>query len=256
MGWLDLPRVPEPEVMDDSAEVEAYASAAAQAYLDRIDDTFVGHALRLVQRRASGRALDLGTGPGQIVLKLAARLPGWRFVGIDRSPNMIAQARVNLATWSGHRPSGVPGVHYQMAEANELPIHERVEFFVADGNKLALPDASFDLVMSNSVLHHLAHPEEVLAEIARLARPGAAILIRDLRRPSRLAYPLHVRWFGRHYSGLMYRLYAASVRSAYTEHELEDLLRFSPLWMANANSAGARIFRFGRTHLGIERPLP
>ena len=41
MSWLDLPREPEPEVMDDSDEVEAYASAAAQEYLDRIDDTFV-----------------------------------------------------------------------------------------------------------------------------------------------------------------------------------------------------------------------
>ena len=63
MSWLDLPRVPEPEVMNDSDEVEAYASAAAQAYLGKIDDTFVEHAVRLVAARARGRALDIGTGP-------------------------------------------------------------------------------------------------------------------------------------------------------------------------------------------------
>ncbi len=254
MGWFDLPRVAEPEVMEDSAEVEAYASATAQTYLNRLDDTFVEHAVRLVRGWPGGRALDLGTGPGQIVLKLAARLPGWHFVGIDRSRNMIAQARENLATrserWSG---AAVSNPLCPMASPTELPLPDRVEFSVADGNKLVFPDSSFDLVMSNSVLHHLAKPERVLAEMARVAKPGAAILVRDLRRPSRLAYPLHVRWYGRHYSGLMYRLYSASVRSAYTKRELEDLLCRSPLSAVDANSSGARIFSLGRTHLGIER---
>ncbi len=49
-GWFDLPRVPEPEVMDDSGEVEAYSSSPAQAYLSEIDDTFVAHALQLLGR--------------------------------------------------------------------------------------------------------------------------------------------------------------------------------------------------------------
>jgi hypothetical protein len=39
MSWLALPRKPEPEVMSDAGEVEAYASAAAQAYVDAIDNT-------------------------------------------------------------------------------------------------------------------------------------------------------------------------------------------------------------------------
>jgi SAM-dependent methyltransferase len=67
--------------------------------------------------------------------------------------------------------------------------------------------------MCNSVLHHLAEPHRLLSEVARLVKPHRAILIRDLRRPSRLAHPLHVRWYGRHYSGLMYQLYRASVRA-------------------------------------------
>ena len=99
--WLDLPRVPEPEVMDDSGEVEAYSSAAAMAHLSAIDDTFVAHAERLLRGRSSppaaGRALDIGSGPGQIVLKLAQRWPGWRFAGVDRSANMVRQALAALA---------------------------------------------------------------------------------------------------------------------------------------------------------------
>jgi hypothetical protein len=79
-----------------------------------------------------------------------------------------------------------------------------------------------------------------------LAKPDGAILLRDLRRPSRLAYPFHSRWYGRHYSGTMYRLYCDSLRAAYTFDELSALLRKSPLRNASA-------FRRGRTHLGVER---
>lgn len=214
--------------MDNSGEVEAYASAAAQAFLDRIDDTFVIHALRLVQPRERGRALDIGTGPGQIVLKLARRLSLWKFTGVDRSPAMIAEARASLAT-AGSALTG------------------RVEFELADGNRLDFPDATFDFVMSNSVLHHLEEPQNLLAEIARLVRPNGAILLRDLRRPSRLKFPLHVRWHGRKYTGAMYRLYYASVRAAYTVPELQRLLDSSPL-------RSVHVFTHNATHLGLERP--
>ena len=234
--WLDLPRVPEPEVMDDSGEVEAYSSAAAMAHLSAIDDMFVAHAERLLRGRSSppaaGRALDIGSGPGQIVLKLAQRWPGWRFAGVDRSANMVRQA---LAARD------------QAAQRAEGDFALRVQFFAGDGSTLPFADASFDLVLCNSVLHHLAQPARLFAEIGRVAAPGGAILVRDLRRPSRLAYPLHVRWYGRHYSGLMYKLYCESVRAAYQPEELAALLRASPL-------RDARTFTLGRTHLGFERP--
>jgi ubiquinone/menaquinone biosynthesis C-methylase UbiE len=229
MAMLDLPRIPEPEVMDDSGEVEAYSSAAAQAHLDAVDNTFVEHALRLVKGCERGRAIDIGTGPGQIVLKLARHLPRWKFVGVDRSPNMIAQANANLAAAKG-----------------ELASH--VEFQVADGNRLPFPDRSFDLVMCNSVLHHLAEPEKLLTEMARLGIARGGILLRDLRRPGRFAYPLHVRWHGRHYTGMMRKLYCESVRSAYTVSELRQLLGAVLL-------PDARVFEHRSTHIGLERPI-
>jgi len=228
MGLFDLPRVPEPEVMDDLGEVEAYSSAAAQAHLSKIDDAFIEHALRLVTGRERGRAIDIGTGPGQIVLRLAERLRMWKFVGVDRSPNMVSRACLSLAS-AGAELAG------------------RLEFQLADGTRMNFPDASFDLVTCNSVLHHLAEPQGLLAEMARVAKPTGAILLRDLRRPSRLKYPLHVRWHGRHYSGLMHKLYCDSVRSAYTGPELQRLLDSSPL-------CAARVFTHRSTHLGFERP--
>ena len=228
MSILELQRVREPEVMDDWAEVEAYSSAAAQSHLNVIDDTFVEHAIRLVRGRERGRAIDIGTGPGQIVLKLARRLTRWKFVGVDRSSKMVAQAAASLAL------------------AGSLA--GRVQFHVADGNQLPFRVGSFDLVVCNSVLHHLAEPQKLLSEVARLAKPGGAVLLRDLRRPGRLIYPLHVRRHGRHYHGLMYKLYCDSVRSAYTVRELQRLLDSSTI-------QDARIFDHKSTHIGIERPI-
>ncbi len=230
MALFELPRVPEPEVMDDSGEVEAYSWSAAQAYLDKIDDTFVDHGLRLLNGRERGRALDIGTGPGQIVIKLARRLTRWKFIGVDRSPNMIAQAHANL-------------------DAAGPALAGRVEFRRADGNKLGFPDASFDFVMCNSVLHHLEEPERLLSEMARLAKPGGAILLRDLRRPGRFAHPFHVRWHGRHYSGTMRKLFRDSVRAAYTLPELQLLLDTSPL------RGCAHVFEHESTHVGFERAI-
>lgn len=222
-------RIPEPEVMDDSGEVEAYSSAAAQTYLKKLDGIFIDHAVRLVNRRERGRALDIGTGPGQIVIKLARKLTRWKFLGVDRSPQMIAEAAANLAA-AGPELAG------------------RVEFQIADANALPFPDATFDLVMCNSVLHHMAEPERLLAEIARVAKPRGAILLRDLRRPNRLAYNWHVRRHGRHYSGKMRELYRASVRAAYVVPELQRLVEVSRL-------NGGRLFNQPKTHIGVERPL-
>jgi ubiquinone/menaquinone biosynthesis C-methylase UbiE len=233
MGWK-LERVPEPEVMDESSEVEAYSDAAAQAYLEKIDRTFVTHVARLFPaqdpRPLRGVALDVGCGPGQIPIMMAEHWPGLRITGMDAAPAMIEQAR---------KAAGAARVAMSFQVLRLGPHGEA---------RLPFDDASFDLVTSNSVLHHVADPVAFFDEIARVAKPEGAVLVRDLRRPSAPLYPLHVRWFGRKYSGEMRRLYQASVHAAYTPSELRDLLTESRL-----NDRRSRVFRFRLTHLGVER---
>src|SRR5689334_10631972 len=86
-----LPRVPEPEEMDSSDEVEVYNSAAAEAHLERIDNTFVEHVLRLLPSLQDWKlpALDIGCGPAQIPIKLLKRMPKVRMVVLDGAPNML-----------------------------------------------------------------------------------------------------------------------------------------------------------------------
>jgi ubiquinone/menaquinone biosynthesis C-methylase UbiE len=227
-SWFHLTRVPEPEVMDESMEVEAYASAAAQTHLQAIDRTLVEHVARLFPGEPSGDALDIGCGPGQIPILLAQRWPRLRITGVDAAPHMIEQAS-------------------QAAAAAGVKINfETVR--VESAAKLPFADGSFDLVLCNSVLHHLQNPGAALDEIARMARPGGAVLIRDLRRPPAVFAPWHIRWHGRHYRGQMRKLYEASVRAAYTSGELQEILKRSRL-----NDGRSRTFRHGSTHIGIER---
>jgi ubiquinone/menaquinone biosynthesis C-methylase UbiE len=220
--------------MDTDDEVDAYASAAAQSYLESIDRTFVDHLARLIAGtglETSARVLDFGCGPGQIPILIAQRWPAMKVLGIDAGPNMIEQA---------HKDTSAAGVNVEYAVVRLGPQGDA---------RLPYADAEFDVVLCNSVMHHLDDPVGTLDELARVAKPPGAVLVRDLLRPPAPFYPLHVRLFGRHYSGEMRRLYEVSVHAAYTIDEMKHMLRRSRL-----NDGRTRVFQRGLTHLGIERP--
>jgi ubiquinone/menaquinone biosynthesis C-methylase UbiE len=223
-------RIPEPEAMDTGEEVEAYASAAAQAHLRRLDFGFVNHVLRLGVR--GGMALDLGAGPAQIPIAILQRLPDLRYVVVDCAQTMLAEALKN---------------------AEAAGVADRFTALAQNACALDYPDGSFDFVGCNSLLHHVRDPLALLREMARLLRPGGAFLLRDLRRPSWLALPWHAGWHGRHYSGKMRELFRASVLAAYTGYELQQFA--AALIAENPRMAGLRLFRIGGSHIGLERPL-
>ncbi|HUX10620.1 MAG TPA: class I SAM-dependent methyltransferase [Terriglobia bacterium] len=224
MSWLELERKPEPEVMSGADEVSAYASAAGQQHLEALDNTFVDHLLSLWPGGTpAGRLLDVGCGPGNITLKTAQRCPRLWIVGVDRSANMVRAAR-RAATGLGFGNR----VFFQQGHAGQVPFTGGV----------------FDIVFSNSVLHHLSDPLPALEEMLRVAKPDGTILLRDLRRPSRLAFPWHARWYGRHYSGIMKRLFEDSVRAAYTPEELAGLL-------GRSGMSKAHLFLHERSHMGF-----
>ncbi len=221
VNWFKLQRKPEPEIMSGQDEVSAYASAASQRHLDAIDNTFVDHVLTLGTPK--GLLLDVGCGPGNIILKVAQRCPHLSIVGVDYSANMVR---------AGRRAAG------------ELGLENQVFFNQGSADQLPFADGTFDIVLSNSVLHHLMNPSKAFEEMLRVAKPDGTVVVRDLRRPSRLAFPLHVRWHGRHYSGIMKRLFEDSVRAAYTPDELAGLLLRSGM-------SKAHLFLYERTHMGF-----
>jgi ubiquinone/menaquinone biosynthesis C-methylase UbiE len=230
MSFWHLPRVPEPEEMDSSEEVDSYSSAAADEHLAAIDRTFVEHLIRLLPEQAASPkdslwALDVGSGPAQIPIMALSRISNLRFVALDRFPNMLACARRN---------------------AREAGVSRRLTLLRSDAHSLPFPDHSFSVVISNSVLHHARSPVDFLREIFRVAAPGGTVLVRDLRRPSQPFLDWHLWRHGRHYSGSMRRMFDASVRASYTAAELSRMLE-------KVGATRANVFRYRKAHIGIER---
>ncbi len=103
--------------------------------------------------RGDERVLDVGCGPGALLLKMARQRDGWRgLVGLDFSAGMVAQA-ISAAAGLG------------------------AEWFVGDAQSLALPDAAFDVVMARHMLYHVPDIDRAVAEAARVLRPGGHFLV-------------------------------------------------------------------------------
>jgi ubiquinone/menaquinone biosynthesis C-methylase UbiE len=103
------------------------------------------------------QVLDVGCGLGHEVRRLAQLVgPRGRVVGIDANPAMITEAR--------QRGAGLT-----------LPI----SFEVGDAHQVGFADDTFDLCRTERVLRYVDGPEAVLAEMARLTRPGGSVLAFD-----------------------------------------------------------------------------
>ena len=109
----------------------------------------------------SGRVLDIGTGPGWLLLALQRSLPEVDAIGVDISASMVSLATRNLARVGCRRPGEV-----RRAGADALPF----------------PDDSMDAVVSTGSLHHWKDPVAGLNEAHRVLKPDRYALLYDLVR--------------------------------------------------------------------------
>jgi ubiquinone/menaquinone biosynthesis C-methylase UbiE len=107
-----------------------------------------------------GKILDIGTGPGRLLLALYRLDPGLELYGADISEAMINKARENCIA------AGAAKIDLRVASALSLPY----------------PDNYFDTVISTGSLHHWKDPAAGLNETCRVLRPGGHALIYDLVR--------------------------------------------------------------------------
>ena len=209
-----MQRSVEPELMDDPLQVLAYAQAdfraTDQALVDRLVELF-GESLG---DGPGPRLVDLGCGPGNISFGLAERFPQTSVLGLDGAAAMLEVAERELA----QRALGCPGLADRLRFAQVLLGPE------------TLPYGGFTAVVSNSLLHHLHDPQALWRHLRQLAAPGAAVYIKDLRRPATAEAALALQQL--HLAAapaVLQRDYLASLHAAFEPAEVEAQLRVAGL---------------------------
>jgi SAM-dependent methyltransferase len=118
-----------------------------------------GNPTAVAELREGETVLDLGSGGGIDVLLSARRVgPTGRAIGVDMTDEMLELARRNAAE------AGVANVEFRKGRIEALP----------------LPDASVDVVISNCVINLSTDKPAVLAEIARVLKPGGRVGVSDV----------------------------------------------------------------------------
>jgi ubiquinone/menaquinone biosynthesis C-methylase UbiE len=192
-----LDRVLEPEVMDDWQEATAYDAMDFSA----VNRDFALTAISLHPQAV--RVLDIGTGTAQIPIMLCQEKSCYQVLAIDMAQSMLVLGRKNI-------------------EAAGLLQQIRLE--LADGKRLPYPNWEFDLVISNSLVHHLPDPLSFFQEVSRLVKPNGAVLIRDLLRPNSTAEIDQIVAAAGDYGARQNQLFRDSLAAAFTLDEIQSLV--------------------------------
>jgi demethylmenaquinone methyltransferase/2-methoxy-6-polyprenyl-1,4-benzoquinol methylase len=123
--------------------------------------------IELAAVRPGNRALDLCCGTGDLALALARR--GAEVTGVDFSPAMleIAEAR-RQRNFKSNPQSAICNPRFIQGDAQQIPF----------------PDETFDAVTIGYGLRNLTSWEKGLAEMHRVARPGARLVVLDFGKPA------------------------------------------------------------------------
>jgi SAM-dependent methyltransferase len=219
-------RVLEPELMDEADQAKAYAEAdfsEPNTIFLRCFSELHPEPLETVE------VVDLGCGPADITLAFARLHPRARVLGLDGSEAMLAFGRRQLA----HDPDLAARVRLL---CDRLPTS-------------SLQPSSFDVILANSLLHHLHDPGVLWQTLHHCARPGAAVLVMDLRRPANKA---ELAWLVGEYAGdapeLLRRDFGNSLRAAFTAEEVREQLD-------QAGLGGLRVDIVSNRHLTVRGEL-
>lgn len=155
-----MQRILEPELMEGTAQVQAYTEADFGATHEGI----VAHFTRVFPGlEPPGPVADLGCGPADVTVRFARRFPRCRIDAIDGSREMLKQGALRLEA------EGLVG---------------RVRLLARTLPDATLPAHHYGTVISNSLLHHLHDPQVLWQTVRAIGRAGACVFVADLMRPA------------------------------------------------------------------------
>jgi ubiquinone/menaquinone biosynthesis C-methylase UbiE len=154
-----------------------------------------------ITQQAGGRsdiAVDLGSGPGSLVMELASRFPQVLVIGLDISLPMAQLARERART------AGVQNVAFVVADVHHLPFQPR----------------SVAMIVSHGSIHHWHGLDIALGEIKQVLAERGFVYLSDLRRDAPDEVVQHIASL---LNEKQARAFLNSVRAAYTIEELSSL---------------------------------
>lgn len=215
-----MQRVLEPEVMDTWEEAVDYD---AMDFVE-VNTAFAQRAIELGPLAA--KVLDAGTGTARIPVLLCQMKSQWRVWGVDLAQNMLQ-------------------IGYQHVEQTGL--QNQIVLEVVDAKQLPYENGHFEMVISNSLVHHLPDPLPFFQELKRVLQPNGAILIRDLiRPPDRATMNRLVESIGTEYNEHQKKLFRDSLQAALTLDEVNQLI-------SQVGLQGVRVYQSSDRHWTAER---
>lgn len=216
-----MKRVLEPELMEDEDQVKAYA----EADFNSPNNQFITRLSHFINSASfGGVALDLGCGPGDISCRFARAYSMSRVHAVDGSEAMIYAAR------------------------RQTPddVNRRIRYILGMLPDVMLPQLTYDIIFSNSLLHHLHEPQALWQVIKKYSKPGTHIVIMDLIRPDSIesAQALVDTYVG-HEPEILQRDFYNSLLAAFTLMEIKQQLRQAGLDLAVEQISDRHVFMSG-----------
>ncbi len=215
-----IQRILEPEVMDTDIEAIEYDS---MDFID-VNTNFAQKVIEIAPLQA--QVLDVGTGTARIPILICQKKKNWQITAIDMANSMLKIAQENI---------------------KNAGLEEQIKLELKDAKNMDYSDNSYEVVISNSLIHHLPNPLPFLMEIKRVIKTNGAILIRDLIRPdSEESLNNIVQKLGQDYDVHQRKLFADSLHAAFTLEEIKQLIK-------NAGLDGVKVYQSSDIHWTAER---
>ncbi len=214
-------RITEPELMNDPEQALAYG----RADFEEPHSNF----MKLLEGSCAFpgpvcTVLDLGCGTGDITFRIARGFPDSVIDGIDGSAAMLSLANEALE----RKPEFRGRIHL---------IHSKIQEF--------RPEKAYDLIVSNSLLHHIPEPGDFWCAVTRLSAPGTRVFVMDLMRPGDREEALRlVETYSPHEPEILKRDFYNSLLAAFEIDEVRQQLK-------DAGLDGFKVFRASDRHLVV-----
>ena len=205
-----MDRRAEPELMTTKDQVDSYSEADFSKgeikFIQWIKNYLKKNNIHLTR---NDLIVDLGCGPGNISEKLSIEWPKTSVIGIDGSKEMINKARIRK-------------------NLHEKPLNN-LNYLCKDIKNIKLADITdkknINLLVSNSLIHHLTHINEFFECIFSLSGEKTLNFHKDLIRPINEKYALELKAeCESKYNEILTSDYYASLHASYRVDELRNLI--------------------------------